>query len=1046
MIARVVAMLLAQSSPARAAEGTAQLGTSQVLRASLTAIHVDILDSATETVVWQGTSLDAARVPVPVGADVYDPAGGFVGRFASGDPIPPVAGNGAYLFLVGDDLTGSAACCDASDPLFDPVCCATPDGVVEDILEWDVAVSGASVGRGRVWSDTWWFDGGTYSSAGALDGRFYFRVGGGGPSNDGVIELEVDGLAGFLYSVAGNASGLDGTHGRSVADVGQPFAEEHRVYLLPPEDADMDALPAALRSAAAGYEDPACPVAAPGIPWFGASFTLDSVTAGTTHLVCDLDGDGVFSYTSDRDAHRIADADVGVNEILWDGLDNAGNPAPSGPTTCLVQVAVGELHYPARDVEAAYEGLRTWAVDASLIRTGLPMFWNDGAVQFLEEQLMPSGELSAVEAPVGGLFPGAYGDPPIAHSADAPGNARGWGDFVGDDTKGNQTYLDTWAFLSIATVGGLVVEVVDALADSDGDGVDDLTETCGLGTDPLDPDTDGDGLLDGEEALLGTDALSADTDLDGYGDLLETGDPLAPIDTDGDGLADAVDLDDDDDGVATVDELDADTDGDGLADRQDDDDDNDGIPTADEIAASGGAEVQSPDNDGLPAWLDADSDDDSLPDATEGLADTDGDGVVDLLDLDDDGDLVSTLDELTIWVSLGADPSNPDDDGDGLIGERDADPDADNIPSFLDDDSDGDGIADAVEGFADPDGDSVGAFEDLDADGDLVDDAVEGEATDTDLDQTPDRLDLDDDGDGVDTFDERGDTDEDGLPDRLDLDDDGDGLLTADELADSERIFDVDPDGDGQATWVDEDADGDGVPDGEEGRESDSDRDGVPDYLDPDVLSAWFKGGGACSGTGAAPVGGGFASLLALGLVRRRGAAVLVGLGLAGAAAAKDGAEISATRGSAKGTLVLWPRVVTQEPAILPLARVLQDRLQTVVARVGPAALVRVRPEPERACPLQGCRGVSVGVLLGAEGGGCVAVAWVGAPAGGPVTLVPWAGSVELSRGEIGFREPPESVVTVREYVPCDGLSDHLQDAALEEALRSHAGLAAGRR
>ena len=54
--------------------------------------------------------------------------------------------------------------------------------------------------------------------------------------------------------------------------------------------------------------------------------------------------------------------------------------------------------------------------------------------------------------------------------------------------------------------------VVDAgetdptLTDTDGDGLDDLTEMT-LGTDPLNPDTDGDGIVDGDEVTAGTDPL-----------------------------------------------------------------------------------------------------------------------------------------------------------------------------------------------------------------------------------------------------------------------------------------------------------------------------------------------------------------------------------------------------------------------------------------------------------------------------------------------------------------------------------------------------------
>ena len=65
------------------------------------------------------------------------------------------------------------------------------------------------------------------------------------------------------------------------------------------------------------------------------------------------------------------------------------------------------------------------------------------------------------------------------------------------------------------------------------------------------PDSDGDGLPDSQESTLGTNPLDPDTDADGILDGADlcpnTVDPLQ-LDTDGDGLGNACDLDDDSDG------------------------------------------------------------------------------------------------------------------------------------------------------------------------------------------------------------------------------------------------------------------------------------------------------------------------------------------------------------------------------------------------------------------------------------------------------------------------------------------------------------------
>ena len=57
--------------------------------------------------------------------------------------------------------------------------------------------------------------------------------------------------------------------------------------------------------------------------------------------------------------------------------------------------------------------------------------------------------------------------------------------------------------------------------DSDGDGLTDDEERA-LGTDPHNPDTDGDGIGDGDEVhIYGTNPLKSDTDGDGFSDFQE---------------------------------------------------------------------------------------------------------------------------------------------------------------------------------------------------------------------------------------------------------------------------------------------------------------------------------------------------------------------------------------------------------------------------------------------------------------------------------------------------------------------------------------------
>jgi outer membrane protein OmpA-like peptidoglycan-associated protein len=101
--------------------------------------------------------------------------------------------------------------------------------------------------------------------------------------------------------------------------------------------------------------------------------------------------------------------------------------------------------------------------------------------------------------------------------------------------------------------------------DTDGDGLKDGEEIYKYRTDPLNPDTDGDGISDGDEVLVyRTDPKKSDTDDDGLNDgeevLTYHTDPLR-ADTDGDGLSDGDEVK-----KYHTNPLKIDTDGDGLSD------------------------------------------------------------------------------------------------------------------------------------------------------------------------------------------------------------------------------------------------------------------------------------------------------------------------------------------------------------------------------------------------------------------------------------------------------------------------------------------------
>ncbi|WP_452600593.1 beta strand repeat-containing protein, partial [Pontimicrobium sp. MEBiC06410] len=231
--------------------------------------------------------------------------------------------------------------------------------------------------------------------------------------------------------------------------------------------------------------------------------------------------------------------------------------------------------------------------------------------------------------------------------------------------------------------------------------------------------------------------------------------------------------------IITITVTGSDIDSDGVPDISDQDDDNDGIL---DIAEGPGDPSADDDNDGVPNYLDDDPADPLVGDVNgtvEPAYDNDGDGVSNHLDLDADNDGIydtaetggtdanndgiadGTPDPVTgIPSSAGTGVSSPT-DTDGNVGE--------NLPDFLDSDSDDDGCSDANEYYGEntADGGDGGQYGTdpaaVNANGTVVGASYPATGADSDSNTTADHL-------------ETGpDPDTDGIANTCDPDDDNDG-------------------------------------------------------------------------------------------------------------------------------------------------------------------------------------------------------------------------------------------------------------------------------
>jgi hypothetical protein len=593
--------------------------------------------------------------------------------------------------------------------------------------------------------------------------------------------------------------------------------------------------------------------------WFGYDDDGDTYYVNLTFYSLDSDGDG---WTDDMEWECAA----GMDGTVGTADDGTGDPYDANVTPIDTD---DDGICDGLDPDIDGDGVGNDLDEMPMDENGTSDMDGDGIEDALDEDMDGDGWLNIIEQICLGT----------ASLADHDGN-------VTPSDYDNDTLCDIVAESEVDH--GLASTYLDMDGDNDGtndeDDAFDFDECADTDTDRDEmPDSINTGLLDSSNNTVCVPntptnlIVDDDDDNDGHLDQYEIdcgSNPIAaedmPLDSDSDGECDEKDTDDDNDGhpdpacvgnasgldyvdCATSDEDTfpynsaewSDSDEDRIGDNSDMDDDNDGwwdsCDAQDWLDAQAVTQIEGNNyfpstDDGLASNCPGQTD--AFPnDATEWV-DTDGDGVGDNADPDDDNDGWIDTDEHACGTDSLSSASVPlDSDGDG-----DCD--------IVDTDDDGDGIADLDDAFplniaetVDTDGDGTGDLADADDDNDGWGDGKEVDCltdpldsfdvpTDNDGDNICDLNDDDDDADGIfDDYDafpfnplETEDTDGDGIGDNSDNDDDGDGWLDFEEVSCAAAGGTGDKD---ESTETPSDADGDGICDA---TDVDDDNDG---HVDP---------------------------------------------------------------------------------------------------------------------------------------------------------------------------------------------------------------------
>ncbi len=515
---------------------------------------------------------------------------------------------------------------------------------------WDISVTpniatnpNPTIAAGRLYGFSWNMNAPSFTEADSTDANLYALVPGGRPNTNYIWQLDLNNMAGRGYNIVANARGVNPPNsGFSTPLTGNGATYLYPVYLGVPAVAQVQPTAPPVISGLrfldnASVDNGISPGFTPGVQDSG-TFQFTSDVAGTSAVFVDVNKNNVFGDPGD--VFLLGQASAGANSVSWNGRDANNNILPVGTYNARVSVRMGEYHFVANDIETSGGGSQNGLTIRLSSQTGV-----------LSETLVYWDDVTILGQAAGGTSTRPAG----ASSGTAAGRHT-WGNFT-TSGFGNERFIDTYVYglstsgsvsvVITSTDGGTIVgvngtvavpalilrnaslnvTVTDADLNTGATAVETvlvallnnatgeietitLTETganTGVFTGALPTTfattagTSNNGNMNAQEGNTIT-ATYEDYETTSGSQQTRTSTTTVAFDSDGDGVLDPADLDDDNDGIPDSSEAAGDFDGDGRNNSRDIDSDGDGIP--DNIEAQPEGNYRAPtgvdtDGDGL---------------------------------------------------------------------------------------------------------------------------------------------------------------------------------------------------------------------------------------------------------------------------------------------------------------------------------------------------------------------------------------------------------------------------------------------------------------